>query len=135
MVRPDLKLVRGGFQVVSPRFQSTNYGQHLFIEDLVVSFWGGHGVGIEGNGSPEIILTFHGEDSTGGKAEFPVLVRECKDGGSGESEFQGVEGLLFSRAPNPELVLLGKVIKGTSNLCKAFDETAVEVCQTQEGSH
>ncbi|KIO12262.1 hypothetical protein M404DRAFT_125297, partial [Pisolithus tinctorius Marx 270] len=135
VIHPDLELIRGRLKVMSPCLQRTDYGQHLFIKDLVVSFGRRHGMGVEGDGSPEIVITFYREHGSSGKAELSILIRKGKDGSGGEGNFQSIEGLLFSGAPSPELVFSCEVIEWMSDLCEVLDEMAIEVRQPQEGSY
>ncbi|KIN98428.1 hypothetical protein M404DRAFT_157717, partial [Pisolithus tinctorius Marx 270] len=128
VVCPDLKLIRGGLEIVSPRFQGMDYGQHLFIKDLVISFGRRHGVGVEGDRLPEVVIALHREDSSSSKTKLSVLIWEGEDGGSGEGNLQGIKSLLFLGTPSPELIFSCEVIEGMSDLCKILDEAAVKVC-------
>jgi hypothetical protein len=58
MIGDNVERLRETLQIVSPVFEGTDDGEHLFVVDLVISFCFNHGLGPEGDRMLEVVFQF-----------------------------------------------------------------------------
>ena len=141
MIGDDFERLRESFQELTPILESFCDGKHLTIVDLVVSLSLSHRLGAIRDRVPELILTVLRDNSSSGEsrcvhldASFAIGGPDCQNGFGCESRLQGVESLLLLFSSDKGYVLLGEVVKRSTDLREVLDETAVEVGKPDEAS-